>query len=84
MNSKAMDIKAEKIELARLILGIENEGILRKIKALVMEETSDWWDEIPENVKRDILAAEKELDQGKGIPHEEVLKKYAHRINRPE
>lgn len=71
-----MDLKTEEKALARLILGIENEDILRKIKALVMKETSDWWDEIPENVKNNILAAEKELDQGKKTPRQYYESKF--------
>lgn len=75
-----MDIRTEKIELARLILAMENESVILKIKDLILESTPDWWDELPENVKRNVLAAEKEINEGKGIPHEEVLKKYAHRL----
>ena len=37
----------------------------------------DWWDELPENAQQEIDEAITELDEGKGIPHEEVKKMYA-------
>jgi hypothetical protein len=36
----------------------------------------DWWDDLPASVQKSIIKAEKELDAGKGIPHEVVMKKY--------
>lgn len=38
---------------------------------------NDWWNELPKEVQNSILKAEKELKSGKGIPHEEVMKKYS-------
>lgn len=77
-----MDIKAEKIELARLILSLESEEVIRRVKGALVQESADWWDELPDNVKQDILTAEKEIEEGKGVPHHEVLNRYAHRIKR--
>ncbi len=37
----------------------------------------DWWDELPAEVQKSVLKAEKELKDGKGIPHEVVMKKYS-------
>jgi hypothetical protein len=36
----------------------------------------DWWDDLPASVQKSIIKAEKELDAGKGMPHEVVMKKY--------
>ena len=77
-----MNLKAQKIELIRMMLGIENEDLIRKIKALIVEETADWWDELPENVKRNVFKAEKEVHSAQGVSHEEAQKKYAHWLNR--
>mgnify|MGYP001011496613 CR=1 FL=1 len=38
---------------------------------------SDWWDEISTEQKKAIDKGLKQLDNGEGIPHEEVMKKYA-------
>lgn len=38
---------------------------------------NDWWDEISPEEKKVIDKGLKQLDKGEGIPHEEVMKKYA-------
>ncbi len=43
---------------------------------LEAEQKYDWWDELPEAVKASVDKALKEANEGKGIPHEEVVKKY--------
>jgi hypothetical protein len=44
---------------------------------LEADREDDWWDDLPAAVKKSILKAEKELKEGKGIPHEVVMKKYS-------
>ena len=44
---------------------------------LEADREDDWWDDLPLSVKKSILTAEKELKEGKGIPHEVVMKKYS-------
>ncbi len=44
---------------------------------LEADREDDWWDDLPKEVQRSILKAEKELKEGKGIPHEVVMKKYS-------
>jgi hypothetical protein len=54
-----------------------DEKIVKMIHAIIeVEEGNDWWDDLPASVKRSILKAEKELGEGKGTPHEVVMKKY--------
>ena len=43
---------------------------------LEVKQEEDWWDELPAEVQAEIDEALTELDQGKGIPHETVMKKY--------
>ena len=38
-----MDIQSTKIELAKLILDIENPALIQKIKDLLLKEPSDFW-----------------------------------------
>jgi hypothetical protein len=40
------------------------------------DRKDDWWNQLPKDVKKSILKAEKQLKDGKGIPHEKVMKKY--------
>lgn len=43
---------------------------------LEADNADDWWDELPKEVQQSIIRAEKQLKEGKGIPHEVVMKKY--------
>ena len=71
-----MSLHAEKIKLSQMILNIDSKHLLEKIKDLIKKEEVDFWDELSDSVKADVELAIKELDNGQGIPHEEVMKKY--------
>lgn len=43
---------------------------------LEVDRKEDWWDDLPKEVQDSIDKAIEELDTGKGIPHEVVMKKY--------
>ena len=43
---------------------------------LQADKEEDWWDHLPKEVQKSILKGEKELDEEKGIPHAEVMKRY--------
>lgn len=44
---------------------------------LEADRKDDWWNDLPVAVQKGILKAEKQLKEGKGIPHEVVMKKYS-------
>ena len=46
-----MDIKTSKIELAKIILDIENPSLIRKIYNLVTQETGDFWQTLSDRDK---------------------------------
>lgn len=55
-----------------------DDRVVKMIYAMLKADREyDWWDDLPAAVKKDILKAEKQLDEGKGIPHEVVMKKYS-------
>jgi hypothetical protein len=62
-----MDTQTTKIELMRMILGIENPQIINRISALIKNETSYFWDELSPEQGVEIDQAIKELDLGKGM-----------------
>lgn len=64
---RTMDIQSTKIELMRLILGIENPHTINKISALVKNENSDFWNDLTITQRKEIEQAVKELDAGKGM-----------------
>jgi|AntRauTorckE5430_2_1112549.scaffolds.fasta_scaffold06189_5 predicted transcriptional regulator len=71
-----MNIEARKNVLARLLLETEDASILDKIEG-VFNEKKDWYDELTEEEKSEIELGKKQLSEGKGIPHEEVMKSFA-------
>jgi hypothetical protein len=70
-----MDLKTTKIELAKLILNLENQSIIEKIIELIKSEQSDYWNSLPQTGKEEILLGIKQLDAGEKISLEDFLKK---------
>ena len=42
-----------------------------------VENKNDWWNEITEDQKKSINKGLTQLDKGEGVPHKDVMKKYA-------
>jgi len=72
-----MDLQTEKIELAKRLLETEDEAVLLQIKEVFDNSDKDFWTDLPEHVKAGIERGKKQADDGKLIPHTEVMKKYA-------
>jgi predicted transcriptional regulator len=54
-----------------------DEKVVKMVHAMLeVQQEEDWWDELPLEVRGEIDEALADLDKGKGIPHEEVMKKY--------
>lgn len=59
---------------------IDSIGDSEKLKAILTllkgnsESTIDWWDELTNEQKENVDIGLAELDNGEGIPHEEVMK----------
>ena len=72
-----MDIQAEKIELAKLLLNTNDPGILESIKEIFRKEkTVDFWDELTSEQKNEIEIAQKEVKEGKVSDYDSFLKKH--------
>jgi hypothetical protein len=69
-----MDIQAEKIELAKLILSTNDTGLINQIKSLFRDKEEDWWDELPSHVKLGINESLQQANQGEFISYDEVKK----------
>lgn len=72
-----MNLIAEKLELAKRLLDVEDEGLLFQLKQVLDNNDFDFWDDLPENVKQGIERARKQVAEGKLTPHDEVMSKYA-------
>lgn len=74
-----MDISL-KYKILEKIIQSEDEGLLNEIKALLGLSEQDFWQDLPGELKQAINKAKKELDEGKGIPHEQVMAEVNHRF----
>jgi hypothetical protein len=51
--------------------------ILKMVHAMLKANKQyDFWEDLPETVKKDVATAIKESEKGLGRPHEEVMPKY--------
>lgn len=57
-----------------------NEWNKLKNKYKDIDQSVDWYDELTPEQKKEIEKARVELDAGKGIPHEEVMKSIRQKI----
>lgn len=68
--------QTNKKELIAWIEELSDPVMLQTIKTLKedSERSQDFWHELPESVKESIIRAKSELDSGKGIPHQDVIR----------
>lgn len=73
-----MGVEALKLELLDWLLHIENSDTLQYLKIIKEQEVSqsDWWDDLSIEQKSGIERGLKDVDEGRVIAHEEVIKKY--------
>ena len=70
-----MDIQTSKIELAKMILSLENPAIVNKIISLIESEQSDFYSELSDLDKKEIQIGIKQLDSGNKTSFDEFIKK---------
>lgn len=75
MNANTAEIKNY---LHKLIVETDDENILSKVQAYfttLKSKDVDWWDTISDQEKEAIDLGLQQLENGEGIPHEEVKRK---------
>ncbi len=69
-----------KSNLHKLIDGIEDNSVLHAVYAILAKLTNrkevDFWDELTVDQQNEVLEGMKQIEEGKGIPHEQVMGKY--------
>ena len=54
-----------------------DEKVVKMVHAMLeVNAEDDWWDDLSEDMKKEVNEAIKGLDKGRGIPHETVKKMY--------
>jgi predicted Zn-ribbon and HTH transcriptional regulator len=77
-----MNIQAKKLELVQLILNTRKPLTLKKVEEVLKnEKESDWWNEISDAERQSIEKGLAEADEGKLIPHEQVMKEVKAKYN---
>lgn len=67
-----MDI-ASKYKIVEKIIQSNDDALLSEIKSLLNLSESDYWNDIPNELKQAINTAKDELDRGQGIPHSQIM-----------
>lgn len=70
-----MDIQASKIEIAKMILDLEDSILIEKVRKLLIKEKKDFYDEFTEDQKLEIQYGIEQLDRGEKVSWEEVYKR---------
>ncbi len=72
-----MDIQASKIELAKMILDLEDSKLIEKVRKLLAKEKKDFFDEFTEDQKLEIKYGIDQLERGKRTSLEDFKKRRA-------
>jgi hypothetical protein len=70
-----MDLKAEKIELVKMILNTEDKTLIGEIFNLFKKRELDFWETLPANVKAGIRKSQEQLRDGNSISYEDAMKR---------
>ena len=72
-----MNIQAEKIELAKMLLETENPKIIESIKKIFKKEkTSDFWDYLSIEQRKEIEKASLEIENGEVTDYDTFMQKH--------
>ncbi|KUO65440.1 MAG: hypothetical protein ACYCZ2_09865 [Lutibacter sp.] len=72
-----MNIQADKIQLAKMLLDTENPKIIESIKKIFKKEkTSDFWDELSLQHRKEIENASLEIENGEVTDYESFMQKH--------
>lgn len=67
-----MNVQAEKLDLIRWLIDLNDENVIAKIKSL-RDEDVDWWNSLSAEESAAIREGLEQLDRGEGIPHDQVV-----------
>jgi hypothetical protein len=74
-----MNIQVEKIQLDKMLLDTENPKIIESIKKIFKKEkTSDFWDELSLQQRKEIENASLEIENGEVTDYESFMQKHQH------
>jgi predicted transcriptional regulator len=69
-----MDLQAEKLSILQTIMNTSDEGLILDVKAFLTDRKADWFDELGDEQKKDVLEGLAEADRGETVSHSVVVK----------
>ena len=69
-----------KYKIVEKIIQTNDERLLTEIKSLLGLSESDFWPDLPEDLKQAVNEAKAELDRDEGIGHSDVMKEMKDRF----
>lgn len=69
-----MNVAATKLELVKLLLNTNDEGIIEHIKSVFATQSETWWEQLPEEIQNSVLKGIQQSDNGQTIGHVEAMK----------
>ena len=70
-----MNLQAEKLELVKAILDIDDISLVKEVKALLKKQDHDWFDDLSEEQQESVMRGIAQADRGEVVPHEEAVKR---------
>lgn len=71
-----MNLQAEKLSLVQSILDINNRELLMELKTLIKQNEVDWFDNLSNSQKEDVLEGINDADQGRTMSHQKIVGKF--------
>lgn len=73
-----MKHEAIKLELIEWVTQLNDSDMLELLKTMkdYQESAPDWWEDLGEEQKKGIERGLKDIEEGRVVPHSEVMKKY--------
>jgi predicted transcriptional regulator len=60
----------------------KKKAVLTVVKTFAEDDETQYWNDLPEDIKFSIETGLKQADAGVGLPHETVMKKYKKWLNK--
>lgn len=76
MKMQVMNHDKTKLEIMQLLLKITDENILIRIKKVIEDEYTDWWDDLSDDEKSEIKLGLDQADNGDYTDLESVMKRF--------
>ena len=76
MKMEVMNLDRTKLEIMKLLLMITDENALLRIKKVLEDEYSDWWDDLTTEEQREIQIGLDQADKGQLTDLDSVMKRF--------